>query len=288
MKVILAAEMGMCFGVRDALRIAETVPDPSAVTIHGELVHNEDINRRLRERGFHLQEESRRETLPATDRVLITAHGISERSATRLREAGKTLIDTTCPLVRRVHDMVATLVREGRFIVIVGQPGHVEVLGIVEDLDTCAVVADEHAVQTWPYRRIGVVAQTTASPQRVETVFARVRCLNPDADVRLVDTICRPTRLRQNAVEDLLRQVEALVVVGGRTSNNTRKLAERAAAQGVPCQHVSHADELDLIWCSQFDTVGLTAGTSTPDSIIQAVHQRLLTIVPVRSGWIAH
>lgn len=280
MNVIMADEMGMCFGVRDALRTARDVSDPTQVTIHGELVHNDEVNRDLRARGFQITPEAARDGLPSTERVLITAHGISRRETDRLLAAGKTLIDATCPLVSRVHAVVDTLVKEGRFIVIVGQPGHVEVRGLVEDLDDCAVVADVDDVAHWPVARLGVVAQTTASPALVQAVMAQIRLRNASADVRFFDTVCRPTRMRQSAVENLLTRVDALVVVGGHASNNTRKLAQRASERGIPCQLVRNAGELDPDWCARFSVVGLTAGTSTPDETIDAVHQRLLQISP--------
>src|SRR4051812_31093737 len=112
MRVIRAAAMGMCFGVRDALAAMDRVADPAGVTVHGELVHNEEVTRRLRDRGFVLTGEGGRSSLPVTERVVVTAHGISERERTQLTDAGKELIDTTCPLVRRVHDAAQALQRD--------------------------------------------------------------------------------------------------------------------------------------------------------------------------------
>lgn len=280
MRVVLARHMGMCFGVRDALLMAESIPDASRVTIHGELVHNEEILVRLRQRGFHQTAEQAREALPATDRVLVTAHGVSGREADRLRAAGKTLIDTTCPLVAKVHDAANVMRRDGRFVVVIGQRRHVEVLGITGDLDAFAVASCLDDVRCWDAPRIGVVCQTTAAPDEVGAIHRRIVALNPHSDIRFEDTVCRPTRLRQLSVEILLRQVDALVVVGGRNSNNTRKLAARAAAHGRPCALVQTAEDIDPTWCRQFEAIGLTAGTSTLDRTVDSVYQALLTIAP--------
>jgi 4-hydroxy-3-methylbut-2-enyl diphosphate reductase len=289
MKVVVARHMGMCFGVRDALSVAFAVPDPRAVTIYGELVHNEEVVAELDRRGFRRLSESERNppgsTLPAgsqrgrerpvpeTATALITAHGISDRERDRLEAAGKSLIDTTCPLVRSVHETAARMRAEGRFIVVIGKADHVEVRGLVGDFepDDCVVVEHEREVRTWPSGRIGVVCQTTAAAADVRKIHRRILAMNGASDVRFVNTICRPTRLRQLAVEELLHRVDALVVVGGKRSNNTRKLAERAAERGIPCQVVQTARDLDAGWCAQFETVGLTAGTSTPPATVAAV-----------------
>ena len=129
MKVIRAEAMGLCFGVRDALEQTGTVPQADRVTIHGELVHNEAVKEQLKRRGFHMTPEAERKSVPETPQVLITAHGISDRERLRLESAGKRLIDTTCPLVRLVHESAQRLAAEGFFVIVIGRRGHVEVHG---------------------------------------------------------------------------------------------------------------------------------------------------------------
>lgn len=275
MNVIRAEEMGMCFGVRDALEVAGAVADPARVTIHGELVHNPEVTRRLAEAGFRQAPEGDRDPPASTPLVLITAHGVSDAERRRLEGAGKGLIDATCPLVRRVHEAAQRLEAEGRHVLIVGKPGHVEVRGVAEDLARCTVVGAAGEVRRYESPRLGVVCQTTMPPDVVEQVVARVRLLNPGADLRLVDTVCLPTRLRQRAMHDLLGRVEAVVVVGGRHSNNTRRLVELCRERGTPVQHVESAAELDPARFAGVATVGLTAGTSTLDETIDEVHRAL-------------
>lgn len=265
----------MCFGVRDALKVADAIRDPTRVTIHGELVHNPAVTRRLAEAGFRQVPEDDRAALPPTPTVLITAHGVSHAERRRLAAAGLELIDATCPLVRRVHEAARELEAEGRFILLIGQPGHVEVRGVVGDLRRCAVIGGAAEVRPYEDQRLGIVCQTTMPPDAVEQIAAQVRLLNPRADIRLIDTVCLPTRLRQRAMHDLLDRVEAIVVVGGRHSNNTRRLVELCRQRPTPAWHVESAAELDPEWFRGIATIGLTAGTSTLDATIDAVHRAL-------------
>jgi len=279
MKIIRAEAMGMCFGVRDALGVTRRIADPASVTIHGELVHNPRVVRELSARGFTvLDETERRDATPATSRVMITAHGISERERKRLEERGHELIDTTCPLVRRAHAAACKLARMGCLVLVIGRRGHVEVEGLTGDLEQCEVVQSAAEVRAYDAPRLGIVCQTTTAPAVANQIVDRIKELNPDREIHLIATICRPTLDRQAAVRSLLGRVDALVVVGGRRSNNTRQLAGLAEAAGKPWLHVEGPDELQPEWFAAFETVGLTAGTSTPDDVIGAVHQRLRAI----------
>ena len=283
MRVIKADVLGMCFGVRDALAVIEDVDSAGDVTIHGELVHNELVVERLHARGFHVTRESQRRPLPTTDTVLVTAHGISDAERRRLERAGKHLVDTTCPLVTRAHQAAQKLQREGRHVLVIGKRGHVEVQGIVEDLHSFDVVQSPEEVRTYPHARLGVMCQTTTPVRHAEAIRAAIAGRNPHADVAFVDTICHPTKDHQKALERLLDEAEAVVVVGGRNSNNTRQLVERCRERGVPAYHVQAADDLRPEWFDGVETVGLTAGTSTLDETINTVHavlSRLATPCP--------
>lgn len=287
MKVILAQAMGFCFGVRDALEVAAELEHPEEVTIYGELVHNETVQSQLARRGYVALSETGR-LIPATPAVMVTAHGVSDRERERLQEAGKRLIDTTCPLVRRAHREAVKLRDQGYFVVVIGKPGHVEVQGLVGDLERFAVVARPEDVVTWSAEKLAVICQTTTAPSAVAPILRAVEERHPGREVRFVDTICKPTRDRQSAAQRLLTQVQALVVVGGKNSNNTRALAEMAHERKVPCLHVQSAADLEAGWFEPFRNlaVGLTAGTSTPDDIIRSVHNYLLDLA-ARFGSVA-
>jgi 4-hydroxy-3-methylbut-2-enyl diphosphate reductase len=279
MRVIRAEVMGLCFGVRDALEVIDGIAEPAAVTIHGQLVHNEVVQSQLALRGFALQDEAGRTTaLPQTPAVLVTAHGISDRERRRLESAGKRLVDTTCPLVARVHQAAQALQADGYHVLIIGRRGHVEVAGIIEDLNHYDVIESVEDVVSYPYGRLGIVCQTTATERRVEQIRAMIAARNPTAEIRFVDTVCLPTKEHQRALERLLDRVEAVVVVGGRNSNNTRELVARCRERGRPVLHVHSAADLDAGWFKGFATVGLTAGTSTLPATIDEVHRALIWI----------
>ena len=278
MKVIRASAMGMCFGVRDALDIIEQLPNPKGITIYGELVHNEEVVEGLKKKGFQSIPESQRKEIPDSPEILITAHGISEKEKTKFLNSGKNLIDTTCPLVRYVHESAKLWQTRGYFIVVIGKPNHVEVQGIIGDLDKFDVVQNSNEVKYYDAEKIAIVCQTTTQPMEAARIREEIVKKNPHNEIRYIDTICRPTKDRQFAALDLIQQVEALVVVGGKHSNNTKQLVKLAESHHLPVFHVQTALDLNPIWLQNFHTVGLTAGTSTLDETIDAVEQKLRSI----------
>ncbi len=163
-------------------------------------------------------------------------------------------------------------------MVIIGRSGHVEVLGLSGDLDDFSVWSCVSDAQSLSHARIGVVSQTTTYPEVAEAIVSELRRLNPDAEIRVADTICQPTRDRQTAVQELMSQVEGVVVVGGRNSNNTKQLVARVHSGGLPAWHIERATELDANWFRSIATIGLTAGTSTPDEVIDSVELALQQI----------
>jgi 4-hydroxy-3-methylbut-2-en-1-yl diphosphate reductase len=276
MKVINAQAMGMCFGVKDALATVMTMDHPERATIYGQLVHNGEVLKRIRARGLSMLDESDRSPAISTPNVVITAHGLSDKEQRSLEASGKTLIDTTCPLVQRVHQIARGLHGEGYFVVVVGRRDHVEVQGIIGDLERFAIVERPEDVLVYPADRIAVVCQTTTPPALIDILFEAISQKNPGKVIRFIDTVCGPTRERQQAVEDLLPKVQALVVVGGKNSNNTRQLRALGEEAGLPCFQVERASELRPEWFCGLETVGLTAGTSTLDQTIEEVRTALM------------
>jgi 4-hydroxy-3-methylbut-2-enyl diphosphate reductase len=276
MEVLVADVLGMCFGVRDALKAIGTIDQPEAVTIHGELVHNEVVLQQLHLRGFPMAREHDRRGLPPTPQVLITAHGISDAERRRLTKAGKELVDTTCPLVTRVHKAALALAAEGYHVLVIGRRGHVEVQGVVEDLHSHDVIQGPDEVRRYSHTRLGIVCQTTAPARLVQKVREAIAEQNPHAEIRFVDTVCLPTKEHQQALERLASRVDAMVVVGGRNSNNTRELVAFCCERNVPAYHVQGAADLDPAWFTGCRSVGLTAGTSTLDATIEEVREALV------------
>lgn len=273
MNIHRASHLGMCFGVRDAISLAQSEAAQHPVTVLGDLVHNETVLADLRRRGVRLEREL---DAVRTETVLITAHGASERRLEEVRRRGHRLVEATCPLVRFAHDRVRDLARQGFHPVVVGQRDHVEVRGLTGDLEAFDVILEDADVDRLePRDRFGVAAQTTQPVQRVQRLLGLLRARFPSAEVRFADTVCLPTRQRQRAAEELAAGSDVVVVVGGVGSNNTRELVATCRRHCARVHHVQTATELRPEWFLPADTVGLTAGTSTPDTLIDAVEARL-------------
>ena len=282
MKIIRAESLGMCFGVRDAIALALEQADAGPLTILGDLVHNTTVAAALEARGIavaHAAAEVQTQT------VMVTAHGASDRALANVRALGLNVVEATCPLVHAAHRAVAALVRDGYHPIIIGQRAHVEVLGLTEDLDGFDVVLDEEDVLALDeHPRMGIAAQTTQPLEKVQHLVALIRRRFPQADVRFIDTVCQPTKQRQGAALELARQCDVVIVIGGANSNNTRELVNTCRHE---CSRVHHVlTDLDLRpeWFREAQTVGITAGTSTPDDVIDRVDQRIRELADQQAG----
>lgn len=259
----------MCFGVRDAIELALDVAARQPLTILGELVHNETVLDELRARSIQLRNEPGE---VGTQTVMITAHGASEKRVSVVRGRGLSVLEATCPLVHAAHRAVAKLARDGFHPVIIGKRDHVEVRGLTEDLaEFDVVLTEDDVLQLQERQRFGVAAQTTQRIEHVRHLVALIRKRFPDAEVRFVDTVCQPTKLRQHAAVELAARCDVVVVIGGAHSNNTRELVASCGRHCARVHHVQKAEELRPEWFAAADTVGITAGTSTPDSLIAEV-----------------
>ena len=246
------------------------------LTILGDLVHNETVLAELRAQGIRLAQQ------PAdvgTQTVMITAHGASERAISGTRGRGLNVIEATCPLVHVAHRSLAKLVREGFHPVIIGRRDHVEVRGLTGDLDAFDVVLDEEDVADSCERpRFGVVAQTTQPIDKVRHLVRLIRERFSKSEVRFIDTVCQPTKQRQNAALELAQKCDVVIVIGGAHSNNTHELVKTCSRFCARVHHVQTAADLRDEWFCADDTVGITAGTSTPDSVIVDVEKAISTL----------
>ncbi len=266
----------MCFGVRDAIELATRQAEAGPVTVLGDLVHNERVLSRLTVLGVRFAQEP---AAVATPTLLITAHGASEARLQAARDTGRQVLETTCPLVHVAHAALRKLVAEGFHPVVIGQRNHVEVRGMTEDYpEHDVVLSDDDADRLEDRPRFGVVSQTTQPIARVRHLVDRMRRRFPASEIRFRDTVCQPTKLRQNAAESLARACDVVVVIGGAHSNNTRELVATCGRHGARVHHVQDASEVRAVWFRPDDTVGLTAGTSTPDDAINELEQKLRAI----------
>src|SRR5437588_8073871 len=273
MKIVTAEHFGICFGVRDAIAQAETLAREAPLTILGELVHNPIVRERLRAEG--IREESS-DAAVQTPRVMITAHGTSDKRREALSKSGLVVADGTCPLVRYAHEQLKRLVHAGYFPVVIGLANHVEVRGLIGDFADAFVIGESADIQNLPARpRYGIISQTTQPIDRVRALVAEIARAHPSAEIRFADKVCKPKKDRQLALRKLIEGADVIVVVGGRRSNNTRQLVETCRAAGKRALHVERPEELQPEWFRGLRAVGLTGGTSTLPETVEAVRQRL-------------
>jgi 4-hydroxy-3-methylbut-2-en-1-yl diphosphate reductase len=277
MKIIRAGHLGMCFGVKDAIALALETARNQPLTILGDLVHNETVLAELRARQIEIEQEA---TTVKTPTVMITAHGASEKALNRAKSQGLNVLEATCPLVHVAHRSLRKLVAEGFHPVIIGKRGHVEVRGLTEDLNEFDVVLSAEDVNELRARpRLGVVAQTTQPIDRVRQLVRLIRERFPPSDVRFIDTVCQPTKQRQNAAVELAQESNVVIVIGGAHSNNTHELAKTCARFCSRVHHIQSAADLHAEWFQPDDIIGLTAGTSTPDTVVDAIEKSISEIL---------
>ena len=281
MKVSLASALGTCFGVKDAINLALEPQFKGDLTIIGQLVHNGQVNESLKKNGVSVVDGADAIDQIKTKKVMITAHGAAEKMKKKLTDAGLVVFDASCPLVMRVHNTIKSMVEKKYFPVVIGQEDHVEVKGIVGDLDDYIVVGSEddlEKLRATGKRKFGIVSQTTQQVEKVEHLVGKIREMDCVDDVAFVNTICQPTRDRQIAVGDLADQVDLMIVIGGYNSSNTKKLVQVCDEKNVEAYHIEASSQLDKQWFINKKHVGITAGTSTPEYIINDVHSAILEI----------
>ena len=281
MKVSLANALGTCFGVEDAINMAMTPEFGANLTIVGQLVHNPQINESLKKNGVSLVNNIDAIDQIKTKKVMITAHGAAQKTKDKLEGAGFTVYDASCPLVMRVHKTIQSMVTKGYFPVVIGQQDHVEVKGIVGDLEDYLVISGERDIKKIKIagkRKLGIVSQTTLQVEKVEHLISKIRGKDYVDEVYFVNTICQPTRDRQVAVRDLAEQVDLMIVIGGYNSSNTKKLVQVCNEKNIEAHHIESFSQLEKNWFYYKKHVGITAGTSTPEHVINETHKAILQI----------
>ena len=277
MKVIVAQQAGVCYGVRRALELVNSELEKGRkLATLGPLIHNPQVVQRLEEKGarvIHSIDEA------DNDAIVVPSHGVAIEIREAAEKAGLRIVDATCPFVAKVHKIAKRLVDCGYQVVVVGDPGHSEVKGILSAAGEDAIVInsiEDLERYDWSAKKVGVVSQTTQTPERFGEIVGRIA--SQAAEVVAHNTICYATHDRQSAARNLAPNVDAMFVVGGRNSANTNRLAEICRETGVPTHHIETADEIDPETVRNYSVVGLTAGASTPDWIIEEVKAKLEAI----------
>jgi len=289
-RVVVADELGYCWGVRRALDIVQDAADQGGpIAPIGDIIHNPQVVQRLRARGVEGAKSVSEAAGRGFQRVAITAHGMGPHLSGEAHAAGAELIDTTCPLVTKVQRLAQKLVRQGYYLVVYGDSYHPEVQGVIGWAGTTKAVAAKKIQdlpwnakrgeigegKTSPPRKVAVVSQTTKNVDELMKFATTLQAMvvPEGGEFRLCNTICEPTSERQNALKRLVERdrVDVILAIGGKKSSNTARLAEVGNSMGVRSYHIERPEEIEDAWLEDATVVGVTAGASTPDDVIEEV-----------------
>lgn len=288
MEILLAKEMGFCFGVRRAVDMMEEATDETGHMVSlGSVVHNPQVVAQLKERGLDviasLEDVSNQP-------VAITAHGVSQAVVQELEDKGVPVLDTTCPIVTRSQQWAKRLTEEGFAVIVFGDPNHKETRGVLGWAEGNAYaipsIDDIPSLPSDMPSRIGVLSQTTETESHFADFVRALLEQRMDAisELRVINTLCNATTSQQAAARELAHQVDLMIVIGGRESANTHHLAEVTREEGTTAYQVESANDIQDAWLEGRERVGVTAGASTPDSVIDAVVARLRELSDTEAG----
>ena len=269
MKLIIAKDSGYCFGVRDAVDLAyKTAEESGDVYMLGNIVHNENVVKDLETVGAKVVRSL--DKVPDGKPILFRAHGTATDVWNEAKDKGVNIIDATCPLVKEIHNEVKALALEGRRIIIIGDHGHDEVIGIASQVKNPIVVSSpEEAQNLRKMKKVGIVSQSTQTIENVQTIINII--MTKAFDLRFVNTICFPTKRNQQQLKDLSEKCDVMLIIGSFTSANSKRLHQLALERNKKSYQVTCVNDIESGWFNNAETVGITAGASTPDSIIQDV-----------------
>ena len=283
MKVIVAQKCGFCYGVRNAISMAEKIlTQESDVYSLGPIIHNKDVVEQLAKAGLKtvnsVEEIQSVRRTPNGGTVLIRSHGAAPEQIAKLKEKGLNIVDATCVLVKRVQQIARELEKDGYKVVVIGNENHPEVQAVVGCAKDVVVIADESDLHKLPENsKLGVVCQTTQSP----AYFSRMLCAIAKKDfseLKVINTLCKEAIKRQESAVELCRQVDIMFVLGGLESANTHKLAELCKKVNKQTFHLQNWNELDKSTLSGKNVAGVTAGASTPEWIIAEFVENLAAL----------
>ncbi len=274
MEVILAQSAGFCFGVRRAVdKVYEQIGTGQRIYTYGPIIHNEEVVKDLERRGVKVLEDEKGLAALKEGTVVIRSHGVPKRIYSLIKKNKLTCIDATCPFVKRIHDIVEKESGEGRQIVIIGNAGHPEVEGIMGWSRTPAAVVESakeaENLSVDSHKPLCIVSQTTFNYNKFQELVEIFQ--KRGYNVNVVNTICNATEVRQTQAREIAARVDAMIVIGGRHSSNTRKLYEICREKCEATYFIQTLEDLHLELPKTAALVGITAGASTPNNIIEEV-----------------
>jgi len=276
MKILLAKNAGYCFGVRDAVNMAyDTAEEYGDVYMLGHIVHNENVVDDLDKAGAKVVDSL--DEVTDGRPVLLRAHGTHVDIWEEAKKKNMNIVDATCPLVRDIHDEIKELESDGRKIIIIGDHGHDEVVGIASQVkDPVVVATTEEARHLRKTKRAGIVSQSTQTIENVQEIVNIL--MSKVVDLRFINTICFPTKRNQEQIKELSEKCDIMIIIGSFTSANSKRLTDLSNQRNKRSYQVTCALEIDEKWLKDCDTVGISAGASTPDNIIKEVIDRVKEI----------
>ncbi len=280
MKVKVAKSAGFCFGVKRAVDIVkdEIAKNPNKpIYTYGPIIHNEEVVEDFKRQGVYPIEEGKDISCYEPGIVIIRSHGVARNVQKMLEDAGFEVVDASCPFVKKIHRIVEEKSKEGYYIIIIGNPTHPEVEGIVgwsetEDVKVISNIEQARDFEYYGHKKICIVSQTTFNYKKFQEFVEIIE--QKGYDIIAVNTICNATFERQKEAKELSASVDMMLVIGGKTSSNTQKLYEICCKECDKTYFIQTKDDLDLSIMQSINYVGITAGASTPNNIIEEVQKQ--------------
>lgn len=278
LEILIAKSSGFCFGVKRAINIANRCSEETkgeGIYTLGPIIHNPQVVKKLQDSNIFARNGV--EDIDSGT-VIIRSHGVRLEVLNEAREKGLNVVDATCPFVKKAQELVSSLSDDGYSVIVAGEKDHPEVKGLVSYGSAGIIVADSpEALAGMPRKKkIGIIAQTTLPVEKLEDIVSF--CLGKASEIKVFNTICNATSIRQKESADLARTVDVMIVVGGRNSANTRRLADICRSIQPRTHHIEVADELEAGWFEGATRAGVTSGASTPDWVISEAVTRISSI----------
>ena len=276
MKIIIAQDAGYCFGVRDAVNLAyETAKKHGEVYMLGDIVHNENVISDLDEAGAKVVDNI--DKVPKDKPILLRAHGTKRNIWLEANNRKMNVVDATCPLVHEIHNEVKKLSEDGRQIFVIGDHGHDEVVAIADQVPKTIIIASvEEAKKIKKYKKAGVVSQSTQTIENVQEIINVL--MQKVFDLHFVNTICYPTKRNQEQIKKLAIKSDVMLIIGSFTSANSKRLTLLSKLVNKNTYQVTSVKGIKEKWFEKCNSVGISAGASTPDYLIEEVRDKLSSL----------
>ena len=281
MKITVAKDAGYCFGVRDAVNMAYDAADKYGdVYMLGSIVHNEEVVKDLEKVGAKVV--SKLDQVPKGSPILFRAHGTVEELWNEAKSKNMNIVDATCPIVYEIHNEVKNLSKDRRKIIVIGDHGHDEVVAIADQVKNAVIISSpEEAKKLKKMKRAGVVSQSTQDLENVNEIIKIL--MSKVFDLHFVNTICFPTKRNHEQIELIAKNHDVMIIIGSFTSANSKRLSQLALKINTDTHQVSSSSEINPKWFKNKESIGISAGASTPDYLINDVKDKIINIYEVKS-----